>query len=140
VQTLRREWDSLRAEAGHIPSALLPPVEALRSQWLDLQQEAGAQGRSVLELSSVMAISAVRRLPDNARWLSRAARTAGRRTREILAHTLLDHYRQTLAEIRQTGYVTYWLREFDPYLKGALAQFSRQRVSTTERLLRKGGR
>jgi hypothetical protein len=34
------------------------------------------------------------------------------------------------------GYLKYWLREFQPYLKGALRQFSTQRQSTTERLLK----
>jgi hypothetical protein len=53
----------------------------------------------------------------------------------VLAHGLLDHYQKSLAEIREAGYIRYWLREFRPYLKGALRQFSSQRVSTTERLL-----
>jgi hypothetical protein len=53
---------------------------------------------------------------------------------------LLDHYRKSLAEIRDAGYFRYWLREFQPYLKGAVGQFSSKRVSTTERLLRRRGK
>jgi hypothetical protein len=82
-----------------------------------------------------MAVTAVRKLPDNTRWLSNVARTSGRRTGEVLARGLLDHYRTTLADLRQTGYVRYWLREFRPYLYGAVRQFSTKRVSSTERLL-----
>ena len=134
VASLRTEWAEIRVEAARIPAAAMP-TDRLFRQWRDLKQEAAGQGRSVLQLSSVMALAAVRELPENARWLSRAVRVCGRRTGEVLAHGLLDHYQKSLAEIREAGYIRYWLREFRPYLKGALRQFSSQRVSTTERLL-----
>jgi hypothetical protein len=53
----------------------------------------------------------------------------------MVAHTLFDHYRDTLQEIHSVGYVRYWLREFRPYFEGAVRQFSRERTSLTERLL-----
>jgi len=134
---LREEWSKLRQKAAQIPHALIPSGASLRAQWADLRREAAAQNRSVLELSSVMAVSAVRKLPDNARWLSSAALTASRRTGEILAQGLLEHYRTALAEIRSTGYVRYWFREMRPYLAGAVRQFAPQKTSTTERLLRR---
>jgi hypothetical protein len=81
-----------------------------------------------------MALAAIRELPENVRWLSNAVRIGSRRTGEVLARGLLDHYRTTLAEIHKTGYVRYWLREFRPYLKGAIRQFSPSRESTTQRL------
>jgi hypothetical protein len=102
-----------------------------------LKEEAAAQGRSVFELSSAMAISAVRKLPEQARWLSSAASVGGRRTGEVLASGLLEHYRVTLAEIRTCGYVRYWYREFQPYLRGALKQFSPKSPSYTEKLLKR---
>jgi hypothetical protein len=135
VAGLRREWTELRAEARRIPRASFPSPAALRAQWQSLQQEAAAQHRTVFDLSSAMALSAVRRLPDNARWLSRAARVAARHTGQRFAQALLDHYRTTLAEIRETGYARYWIREFRPYLAGAVRQFSPRRRSLTERLL-----
>jgi hypothetical protein len=136
VAGLRDEWDKFRTEASRIPRAALPDATRLFSEWHELKLEATRQGRSVVELSSVMAVAAVRALPENARWLSRAARTGGWRTGEILARGLLDHYSATLAEIRKTGYVEYWMREFRPYLQGAVRQFSTQRESSTERLLK----
>ena len=33
----------------------------------------------------------------------------------VLGLGLLEHYRSTLAEIRETGYVRYWIREVKPY-------------------------
>ena len=77
-----------------------------------------------------------RKLPDNVRWLSRAVRVSARHTGQVLGRGLLDHYRSTLVEIRDTGYVRYWSREFKPYLAGALRQFSPKQATATERLLR----
>ncbi len=135
VAALREEWTKLRSEASRIPRASLPDVRLLAGQWRELQQEADRQGRSVLELSSVMAVTAIRSLPQNALWLSRVVATSGRRAGEVLASGLFGHYRKTLAEIRTVGYLSYWLREFRPYLTGAVRQFSLQRQSSTERFL-----
>jgi hypothetical protein len=135
VAGLRREWSDLRREASRIPRAALPSLAALRGQWTALGREAAAQERSVFEISSAMAISAVRGLPENARWLSRAAGITARRTGQVLAQGLMDHYRNTLSEITEAGFVRYWLREFRPYLAGALRQFSPRRSTTTQRLV-----
>jgi len=133
VAGLREEWAKLRDEGRRIP---LPSPAMLRNEWRDLREEAAAQGRSVSELSSAMAISALRKLPDNARWLSRAVRTGARRTGQVLGGGLLEHYRSTLVEIRSVGYGRYWIREFSPYLSGAVKQFSPKRDTITERLLK----
>jgi hypothetical protein len=135
VGALRREWSGLRGAAVAIPRSSLPAIASLEQQWRQFREEAARQHRSVFALSSVAAISAVRQLPDNVRWLSRAARVTARRTGEVLSAALLDHYRLTLAEIHQTGFWRFWMREFQPYLAGALRQFSPQRLSLTERLL-----
>ena len=137
VATLRAEWIEIRASASSIPRPALPSIDRLSTQWRELKQEAVRQQRSVAEVSSLMAIAAIRALPDNARWLSRIVRTGGRRSGEVLARGLLDHYQKTLVEIRETGYIHYWVREYQPYLRGAARQFSAQRVSSTERLLRR---
>ena len=135
VAALRAEWTKIRAEASRIPVGGLPGVERLARQWRELKEEAARQNRTVLELSSLMAVGTLRAMPGNARWLSRSFRAGGRVTGEVLARGLLDHYQRTLEEIRTTGYLRYWLREYQPYMKGAMRQFSLQRSSWTERLL-----
>jgi hypothetical protein len=137
VKDLRDEWEKLRVDAARIPGAVLPSGDRLRTQWRELQDEAAAQGRSVMELSSAMALSALRHLPEDSRWLSAAVRVGGRRAGEVVARGLLDHYRTTLAEIREIGFGRYWLREFRPYLSGAVRQFVPERLSSTERFLKK---
>jgi hypothetical protein len=41
----------------------------------------------------------------------------------------LDHYRVTLKQIREAGYVRYTVRQFRPYLYAAVTQFSPARRS-----------
>jgi hypothetical protein len=137
VAGLRKEWLALKAAARSIPPRSLPSPEMVRGQWNDLKGEAGVQHRSVFELSSLIAISTVRTMPENLLWLSRCARTATLRTGRLFAGALLDHYRATLVEIRETGYLAYWRREFRPYLRAAAQQFSESHQSLTERLLRR---
>ncbi len=134
VAGLKEEWAKFREE---VPRANLPSPALLLREWQELKREAAAQGRTVTEVSSAMAVSAVRRLPENARWLSRAAVVGVRRTGQVLGQALLDHYTATLDEIRKTGYARYWMREFRPYLAGALRQFSPRHPSLTERLLKR---
>jgi hypothetical protein len=116
VAQLREELAAIRREA----STAVPSVEDVRSLWRALEHEADAQGRSVWELSSIMAMSAVR---------VAATRTGA---------TLVAHYRETLGEIHRTGYLRYLVREMKPYARGAIRQFSPKRVSLTQRLLRRG--
>jgi hypothetical protein len=79
----------------------------------------------------------VAHVPANVLWLSRAARSAARRTGKVLGEAVLDHYVETLAEIRRAGFVDYWTREFRPYLRAAAGQFAPAHLSATERLLRR---
>jgi hypothetical protein len=85
----------------------------------------------------MMALSAARSVPDGVRWLSASALVGATRTGQVFAAALLDHYRQTLNEIRATGYVAYAHQQLRPYLTAAVNQFSPKRRSLTERLLDK---
>jgi hypothetical protein len=135
VASLRQEWTDLRTAASKLPAPRLPSAELLRRNWEELKATAAAQERPVFQVSTLMAVAAVSRIPENLLWLSRCARGAARRTGQIVAGGLLDHYRAAMEEIRATGYVAYWAREFRPYLKAAVLQFSPRRVTATERML-----
>lgn len=137
VAELRQEWEALRREVGSIPRPQLPSPELVTRLWQKLGSQAAAQGRSVFEVSALVALSAVSALPEGVRWLSRSARTAARRTSELFAGALLDHYGRALEEIGREGFLPYWSRQFRPYLRAAAAQFSPQRQSLTQRWLRR---
>lgn len=121
VAALRKEWDEIRIEARKIQPAELPSRDSIAAMWTQLKAESVRQDRSVFETSSMMAVSAVR---------------AGVvRTGEIVGMALIDHYSRTLAQIRETGYATFAARQFRPYVRAAIGQFSPGRRTLTERLL-----
>ena len=135
VATLRQEWHALRDEARTLAPSSLPSRETIGSVWAQLRAESARQGRSVFETSSMMAVSAVKALPESARWLSASAVVGASRTGQIVATALLDHYRTTLDDIRQVGFATFAARQLGPYVRAAVSQFSPDRVTLTERFL-----
>jgi hypothetical protein len=95
-----------------------------------------AVNRTVFALSSLMAISTLSHVPANLLWLSKATRSAARRTGGVLRGAILDHYSTALDDISHTGFAGHWKREFRPYLRAVAAQFAPEHGSLTERLFR----
>jgi len=137
VAGLRQEWEAIRKEVRSLPAASLPSRETISHVWTQLKAESARQDRSVFETSSMMALAAVRALPDGVRWLSASARVGAKRTGHIVAAALLDHYTQTLGEMQQVGYLAYAGRQMRPYVRAAVEQFSPTRRTITQRLLGK---
>ena len=137
VKSLRADWAALKLELAKLPPKKIPPVELVVGTWNQITQEAKRQGRSAFEISTVMALSTIGTLPETVYWLSKAAKVTGERTGYVLAGPLLSHYRETLTRIRETGFTQYWISQFRPYLQSAAAQFTPERDSWTERVLRK---
>jgi hypothetical protein len=140
VAGLRREWSAFREAVAKIPARNLPAVGFLGTHWGELKAEAAAQGRSVFELSSMMAVSAVARFPVTLLRLARASNRVMWRSGETLGASVLTHYSQVLADIHERGYAAYWAQEFQPYLRAAAEQFSPQHRSLTARWLKKAAR
>ena len=137
IKALRQEWNAIKRDLARIPPKNLPSFDTLRDLWTEIGNEARLQNRTVFEMSSVMALSAIAVIPRKARWLSASARLAVGKTGSLVAGVLLDHYRSTLKQIRETGYVRYAVQQFRPYLYGAAMQFSPKRRTLTEQLLEK---
>jgi hypothetical protein len=137
VVSLRSELAALREEARALQPTSLPSGETLVNLWGQLKTESARQERSIFETSSMMAVSAVRSIPEGVRWLSASALVSATRTGEIIGSTLLDHYRETLREIQKLGYLTYATRQLKPYVRAAATQFSPHRVTLTERVIGK---
>ena len=137
VAALRAEWEAIRQDARALQPTSLPARETITGVWEQLRAEAGRQERSVFETSSMMAMAAARGLPDGLRWLSASARVGVTRTGQLVGAALLDHYTRTLDEMREAGYATYAARQFRPYVRAAVDQFSPRRPTLTQRLLDK---
>jgi hypothetical protein len=136
IASLRKEWETLKLELATIPPKKIPAMGRIEAVWEELRASAKLQGRTVFGMSSLLAISTVSHVPANVLWLSRAARSAVRRTGRVLGDTVLDHYTEALKEIAKDGFLAYWSREFRPYLRGAAEQFAPEHESLTERLLK----
>ena len=135
IAGLRQEWASVRDDARRLQPSDLPSPATIRSLWTQLQRESQHQNRSVFETSTVMALSAARSLPDGVRWISATARVGATRAGQVFATAMLDHYRRTLGEIRRVGYGAYAARQFRPYFRACVHQFSPRRTTITQRLL-----
>ena len=128
VAEMRAEWHALRDEVRRMPSPHFPPGAMLEEFWAKLRGEAAAQDKPVLLLAGGMALSAVL-------WMGDASLLGVNKAGELVAGALLGHYVELLREIREQGFGAWWARAFRPYLRAAAGQFSRDRVSSTERLL-----
>ncbi len=137
VKSLREEWNALRGDLARIPPRQLPGKQALGDLWKEMQQEAARQNRSVFQVFSLMAISAIKSVPEKARWLSASARSAALKTGTAVGGILLQDYRTSLKQIRETGYIRYAVDQLRPYLVAAMSQFSPRRQSLTEQLISK---
>ena len=135
IAGLRREWARFVAEARQLPAPQLPAPATITGLWQDLRLTADKERRSVFELSSLLAVSAVSELPERARILSKSAAVVLRRGGAALSDALLDHYRQSLREVRAVGFVRYGARQLTPYTHAALGAFARDRETLTGRLL-----
>jgi hypothetical protein len=137
VAGLRREWGAFREAVAKIPPRNLPSVGFLSAHWEELKAEAAAQNRPVFELSSMMAVSAIARVPVTLLKLARASNRAVWRSGQTLGASVLTHYSQVLQDIHERGYAAYWAQEFQPYLRAAADQFSPKHRSLTARWLKK---
>jgi hypothetical protein len=137
VAGLRREWSVFREAVAKLPPRNLPSAGFLAQHWEHLKTEAAAQDRAVFELSSMMAVSAVARMPITLLKLARATNRAAWRSGQTLGASVLTHYSQVLADIHERGYAAYWAEDFQPYLRAAAGQFSPKHRSLTTRWLKR---
>ena len=137
VAGLRDEWRKFVAEARQLPSPQLPSANVVTRIWQDLRATAEREQRSVFEVSSLLAVSAVGELPERARLLSKAAAIVLRHGGAAVSNALLEHYRQSLQEMRDVGFIRYGVRQLTPYTHAAIGAFAPARSTLTDRLLDK---
>jgi hypothetical protein len=135
IAALRRDLDAIRVEARGLAPSSLPSRESLQRVWSQLTAEAARQERSVFETSAVLAVSAIRNVPGNVRRVTTMTAVGARRAGQVVGQALLDHYTETLGDIRRAGYATYAQRQLTPYIRAAAGQFSPERRTLTERWL-----
>ena len=114
VAGLRASWQELRRQAADLPDA-----RGLEEIFSELRLAARREDRSVMEISSVVALGAVR---------------AGVRLGN--AH-IFDYYRGALRTITNEGLVSFLYRITTPYLTRARSHFDPKSSTLSERLLQR---
>ena len=137
VAGLRKDIHEIRAQTRKLKGANLPSAAAIRRSWTELKDESARQQQSIFRTSSVMAISAARSFPVGVRWFSASVAAGAKRTGVVWGAVLLDHYRETLHEMQQAGYLAYSRRQLAPYVAASVQQFSPQRSTMTERIVQR---
>jgi hypothetical protein len=135
VAGLRLEWEKFVAEARQLPAPQLPSANAVTTLWQEIRATAKREQRSIFEVSSLLALSAVSELPERARVLSKSAAIVLTRGGAALSGALLEHYRQSLKDIRAVGFIRYGVRQLTPYTQAALSAFAPERETLTGKLL-----
>jgi hypothetical protein len=114
VAGVRASWQELRRQAGDLPDA-----QGLEKIFSQLRLAARREDRSVMEISSVVALGAVR-----------AGVTLGN------VH-IFDYYGGALRTIADEGLVSFLYRTSTPYLTRARSHFDPESSTFSERLLRR---
>ena len=135
VAGLRKEWRKFAEEARRLPAPQLPSPSAVMRLWQDLRATAERERRSVFEVSSLLAVAAVGELPERARVLSKSAAVVLRHGGAAVSNALLEHYRESLRQLREVGYLRYGLRQITPYTHAAIGAFNPSRETLTGKLL-----
>ena len=114
VPSVRTSWQELQKQAAELPDAA-----GLEKIYSDLKLAARREDRSVLEISSVVALGAVR---------------AGVKLGNV---HVFDYYRGALRTIAEEGLLTYLHRTSIPYLTRAGLHYDPRSSTYSERLLRR---
>jgi hypothetical protein len=114
VSSVRTSWQELRQQAADLPDAA-----ALEKIFAELQLAARQEDRSILEISSMVALGAVR---------------SGVRLGSV---HIFDYYRHALRTIVEEGLLSFLRRTSAPYLRRAGSHFDPRSSTYSERLLRR---
>ncbi len=114
VPSVRTSWLELQRQAAELPDAA-----DLEKIFAALQLAARQEGRSILEISSMVALGAVR---------------TGLKLGNV---HIFDYYRRALRTIVEEGLLSFLRRTSTPYLKRAGSHFDPRSSTYSERLLRR---
>jgi non-ribosomal peptide synthetase component F len=131
VEELRQSLQQTREELQRADVKRLLPEAELRRMWVEMQTVANQEGVGLLEVSSTMTMQLLNRV----KTVSNGALTSVRVAGGLLNRTVLDHYRGSLADIRDRGFYEVLADSYGPYVEAVWRNFTRERATWTEQLL-----
>lgn len=131
VEELRQTLQQTREQLRGADLAQLLPEAEVRRMWIEMQTVANQEGVGLLEISSAMTMQ----LLEEVKTVSSGALTSVRVAGGLLNRTVLDHYRNSLADIRERGFYEVLSETYRPYVEAVWHNFTRERETWTEQLL-----
>jgi len=131
VEELRKTLQQTRDELKNADIRQLLPETEMRRLWMEMQTAATQEGVGLLEVSSAMTMQAL----DELKTVSDGALTSVRVAGGLLNRNVLDHYRSSLAQIRERGFYEVVAESYEPYVQAVWHNFHEDRETWTEQLL-----
>lgn len=134
VEGLRETVRQTREALARINIAEVLPATDLRALWDDLHATARRQGVSAFRLSGLVTLASL----DKVGKLGSGALSTVQVTGTLLNRHVFAHYRSVLSSVERRGFYASLAASSRPYLQAAWGNFSPQRRTLTEELLRSG--
>ncbi len=131
VEGLRDTIEQTRAALRSVdPSKVIPQAEIARL-WDEMQQVARQEGVSPWAVSTAMTLFTLSKVSTVGRGALSGARVAG----NLFDRHVLDHYRESLSDIRRRGLYGVLRDSSGPYIEAVWQNFSSDKPTITEDLL-----
>ncbi|MBX7169019.1 MAG: hypothetical protein K1X74_21970 [Pirellulales bacterium] len=128
---LRETVEQTRAAVAQIdPTKLIPQAE-LQAMWQQMRELANREGVSLADVSTAIALSSLSKLDGVGRGVVSGFVVVG----NLFDRHILDHYRSSLADVRERGLYASLAETATPYIEAVWRNFSAERATLTEDLL-----
>ncbi|MBN1422582.1 MAG: zf-TFIIB domain-containing protein [Planctomycetes bacterium] len=131
-KSLREQVARIRDEAVRLKDHVRIDPPDIGRLWDDMREIATNEDRSLLEVSSAIAMGALGRAGKAGQAVLTGAGVGARMAYE----NLFGYYRDSIAEIHRKGYYFYLSERARPYVRAALRHLQRSNPSWTEKFLR----
>jgi len=131
LEGMRDTIEQTRAAVTQIDVARVIPKSEVDRMWLEMQDLAQREGVDVLELSSAVTLHALDKVCHVGRGALSTVRVAG----TLLDRHIIDHYENSIGEVRNKGFYRTLAESSEPYIDALWTNFSSQQSTITEDLL-----
>jgi hypothetical protein len=131
VDGLRQTIEQTTAAVRKIDPTQLIPQHEIETMWKDMQAAATRENVSVFDIGSTMTLYSLNQLGSISLGALSSVKVAG----NLLDRHILDHYRQSLNEIRDRGFYQTLAESSKPYTSAVWENFHADRTTWTEDLL-----
>lgn len=131
VEELRATLDQTRQDLSRADLTKLLPEAEVRRLWTEMRTVATQENVDLLSVSSAITMQTL----DHVRTITDGTLTSIRVAGGLFNRNVVDHYRDSLAHIREKGFYETVRESYEPYIAAVWTNFSAERKTWTETLL-----